>query len=759
MRKNRNKRSKTRILSLIIGMSLVLTGCGAETEDIPELLEPVSTNESYRPVEYGDIGKNIIKIGSVVPNDYCHFYTTSVNIESIDVSIGDYVEAGDVIATASQESADSSLEEAQAQLDNQIATHDINQKIYEENQSKLSWLIKAYEEAGDTETADAYKLEKATNAENNRYDNLLYEHQIADTREEIEEKQEISDNNTMVARHSGYVTYVKDISTSYQVEASENVVIISDYDDAYIEISDEEVSTKGYSSYNMMYTIIDGTRYDITEYKYTNEELATAQSNKTYPCVRFKLADASGSLLTVGNLAPLYFSASDVSNVLIIGNDSLQEEGENYFVYVKNESGEKERRDIVIGAYDDNYTEVVSGLSEGEMVCYTSDVMVPSEYSEYEVALGDLRVTVSADEQTLKPISYKTYEAPVSGECTLINVNKGDAVNEGDLLFTIDSGGGSAELLQMENEIKSAVNDYNDSLASYNDEITSISNEIKEYQNGTKQEGYTTDTATPSDAEAETEEGGTGDNTLYMTKRLNCDLNIAKYNKELLTLNYNSQMDSLNSSYEELKENNDGSGNVSVYAESSGTVEEIYYVTGNNVEAGAYMISIGSDSDMKIAVTVDEGDGMLINQRITFVSNEDESVKITGRCIGSNINSSKVYITTINDKVYITSTTAYGLQCYYVEVDDDSYYDAPESYKAAYDTMTLENVITVPSSLIYTETNKTNGKVYNYVWKVYDGELIKQYVQIDETLKDVSNTCILSGVSEGDILARESGGQ
>lgn len=60
----------------------------------------------------------------------------------------------------------------------------------------------------------------------------------------------------------------------------------------------------------------------------------------------------------------MYFSTSTAANVLVVGNDSLYEEGDKYFVYVKTDSSDKEKREIKIGAQDDNYTEVKSGLSE-----------------------------------------------------------------------------------------------------------------------------------------------------------------------------------------------------------------------------------------------------------------------------------------------------------------------------------------------------------------------------------------------------------
>ena len=63
----------------------------------------------------------------------------------------------------------------------------------------------------------------------------------------------------------------------------------------------------------------------------------------------------------MGNTVSLYFSTSDAKDVLTVGNDSIYEENNQKFVYVKTDSSEKERRDIETGASDNNYTEVVSG--------------------------------------------------------------------------------------------------------------------------------------------------------------------------------------------------------------------------------------------------------------------------------------------------------------------------------------------------------------------------------------------------------------
>ena len=94
--------------------AMTMTGCGKEkSEKVPDLLEPVSTNEAYRPVTYGDIGRKVIKTGTIVPTDYCYYYETSATLSKVYVNVGDEVKKGTVLAdvgdgTDSSDSSDGS---------------------------------------------------------------------------------------------------------------------------------------------------------------------------------------------------------------------------------------------------------------------------------------------------------------------------------------------------------------------------------------------------------------------------------------------------------------------------------------------------------------------------------------------------------------------------------------------------------------------------------------------------------------------------
>ena len=90
-------------MSVLCSVSLV--ACGTKYADAPALLEPVSGTESYREVSVGDVGALKIAYGSIVPTEHAVFWTTQVNVAEVLVDVGDYVEAGQVVATADLEAA------------------------------------------------------------------------------------------------------------------------------------------------------------------------------------------------------------------------------------------------------------------------------------------------------------------------------------------------------------------------------------------------------------------------------------------------------------------------------------------------------------------------------------------------------------------------------------------------------------------------------------------------------------------------------
>ena len=117
-------------LSCFLIASILFCGCG-KTEEVPELIDPASGVQAFRPVERRMIGDPKILIGQVTPKEYCHFFKKTMDIKEITCDIGQYVNEGDILAYADVEKLQEELEETKAALNLCIAKHDINQPIFE----------------------------------------------------------------------------------------------------------------------------------------------------------------------------------------------------------------------------------------------------------------------------------------------------------------------------------------------------------------------------------------------------------------------------------------------------------------------------------------------------------------------------------------------------------------------------------------------------------------------------------------------------
>ncbi len=81
---------------------------------------------------------------------------------------------------------------------------------------------------------------------------------------------------------------------------------------------------------------------------------------------------ASGKLLPVGLTAAVEVTCQQAKDALIVPAQALYEpDGQSAYVYILNDLGEPEKREVVIGLKTVASAEVTSGLSEGEKIITT----------------------------------------------------------------------------------------------------------------------------------------------------------------------------------------------------------------------------------------------------------------------------------------------------------------------------------------------------------------------------------------------------
>ena len=143
-----------------------------------------------------------------------------------------------------------------------------------------------------------------------------------------------------------------------------------------------------------------------------------------------------------------------MEDVLYVGNDSIYEDDQGSFVYVKN-GEQREQRYIETGVSDTVNTEVISGLSEGEKVYYTSEAAWPDAYEEYTVsAPTNYDSMFYTNRYAIADTMRINYTSPYEGTIQEICVSNGDYVQKGDVLLKVRTNEGSAKLAEMRSGIE-----------------------------------------------------------------------------------------------------------------------------------------------------------------------------------------------------------------------------------------------------------------------------------------------------------------
>ena len=783
--KIRNILSIKKLAVLGICVSFLAGGCGKMTESsIPELEEPVALNEAYRPVEYGTIGSIQVLMATAVPRDYCNYYSANVNISQIYVEPGDTVNAGDVLAVCDVDEAKKQLQECQAALAHENETYEISAQISDtqikmwENQAaqqdnnehnKMDTadgaMADAYEINTDTNidervadmgefsteqtdknesTDEDYNTQIATEQENQRYDKQLHEYRVQKINEQIALYQQLVDDGTLKAAHSGLVTYTKKLTEGRSAAAYENIVIVSDTDDLVLDIKDTAINEYKYSDYDKKYVIVDGEKYDVTESQYTSEVMVLSKINNRYPDVCVESREKPS--LTAGQMYPVYFEKTKANQALVVGKDSIYKDGDTRYVYVKNDEGGREKRIITTGESDENYTQVTEGLKEGELVYYNSTDQVPTKYSKYTVTRSDFDIANYGVQYSRSDAGTITETCDYEGQIVSVNVKQDDTVEKGMLLYVVDTGEGKAAITEAKNAIDSENESYAQKLADYDKQVKDLS------EGGSSAEENNRQDEKPD--------------TAYDEQQLKLNLQLLDLQKKLAGADHTYQLSRLQSAYDSISAGNDGKGNISVYAKKDGKVSKVSVKAGDNVEEGADILQITGNSTDVLLVQVKESNSYKVYKDNIAdvgerVSLELDGTTIYGSCIGFagyGREAQKGYINQDDKGVHITGNTdsGYGNAAFYIKLDNGIPDDLTRASAVKFSYVSFKKVVVVPTSIIHKQVNPMDkDDISYYVWKIDGDSVVKQPVILSDYTSG-SNTLVLYGIDEGDEICLAS---
>jgi len=762
MRKNwlkLKKKIRVRTAAVLVMAEVILalgsfTGCGNVTADVPELLEPVSSVNAYRPASKRLIGSITNYDGVIVPKEYPVYAEKTETIEEIKVGVGDYVKKGDVIAISSVSDKSEQITSLQNEIASLSRERTKTKNISEATIKKLGYERKIEEYLQNTEMVNQKTMDILIEQENQRYNLAVIDNAISEKRSEISELQEESANNTFTAPYSGQVTFVKDMTQTNIINPFENIAVISDYNDLYIETTDTNIGHYNLSDYKSKWAYINNKKVELVEHKYSNEEISYSDSIKKYPNMAF---DAPGATLTLGTDVVLFFLEEDDTPKLVVGKDSINYENDEYFVYVKGEGDKNEKRIVEVGVSDDYYTEIKSGLEEGELVFYKNDALIPKSYDTVVASIGDYRESLTTDIMDFAYPYYEIYTAEVGG--TYKKLRDIGKATTGDALFSIESSVGRAELDKIKEDISDLDQERTRASREYQYNKSDLETEIR---GADRVDPDVLEPGTETDADAMTVR-----DTLYKAEIKECELDILTYEEDYENKEYAAQRAILSAEYAKKEKGTkkmDGKSDYVEYSVAPGQISAVPYSEDRAVDEGAFVMTeqlqgndTGRTKILAMMGTTSAATTLESAKLGSTVKMKNKKESWTGTCIGQNGIKDKFFLFTDDGKPRITQSTPFNkavVYQFYLEMDGEiSETDIMQTELSFY-CCDIRDVVVIPASSLKVEIAQLSGNEKYYVWKVIDGEIVKEYVDVYHPEAASSVKYILNGVEDGDIVLK-----
>lgn len=365
-----------RVLGVCMAAMLVLSGCGtAQTEEVPELINAVGVDMDTAVVEKRDLSGVMSYAAQVVPTIESMSFLSSGNIENLYVSIGDHVKKGKVLATiyGGSSATKSMREEIQAMKETNEDLNRQSQYDIDMLQENLSNLKKSYKNAKNSGEKKQIKAQIISQEQ----DIIIAKEKLKQQKET--QNLEIKQKERKLAAANSKVKNTKLVSTidgevvstcggtGYMIQGGTVAVRVANMEKPRLKTT--YVSSSILAKASNYVALIDGKEYAVEaeeqEVSRQDIEMGNFPANTW-----FNFVDKDVSV-KVGKSAAIELYSDSVKDALVVPSNAVFRSGEESYVYVV--SGDAKTKTIVTtGTKTDAYTQIVTGVNEGDVV-YVED--------------------------------------------------------------------------------------------------------------------------------------------------------------------------------------------------------------------------------------------------------------------------------------------------------------------------------------------------------------------------------------------------
>lgn len=360
------------IAAFALGTAVIsLTGCGEKAEvAVPELIEPVGIDVDTAVVKKMDFSSVESFQGEIVPNIKGLYFLSSGNIGKMYVSTGEKVRKGQLLATLS--SVNSGVKQMQKQIketqkQNKEANR-ISQCDIDEMREELQQLKSQLKKEKNKEAKAGLKKQIAEKEEDIAIAALRLSQQketqaleLKHMRQDIELAKKQTKESKLISPVNGEI-----ISTAggsgYMVQAGVTAVNVADMEHPRVRTA--YVATSEIAKASSYVAMVNGKQYRVKveeqEIDAMDIEMGNMPSNTW-----FDFVDAVN--LKVGDSATIELYNDMAKGALVVPSNAVYRVKRQSYVY-KMEGDVKVKTDVTLGTKTDAYTQILTGLKEGDVV-------------------------------------------------------------------------------------------------------------------------------------------------------------------------------------------------------------------------------------------------------------------------------------------------------------------------------------------------------------------------------------------------------
>lgn len=348
------------IAFILVLISVFLSACSKA----PELLSPLGFDENSMVVERGTM-YNMTKTENVVMYEITDITVQSDSIiKNVNVALGDEVKTGDVIISLDGNSVTEKAKEIDKQIESKQADNAYLNAVKESeiNVAELEYELMVQNGASSEELSA--KRSEITNLQNYYYQTKLkQEKELSElTLSKMEGGNVDSD---LMAPCDGVIMYLSNWNASENVAKGTCMAVIGKKDTKVI--LGEYLEADFIASCDEYYALINGKRYGVTNSPVDKNQEALTEVFGGILQNTYYLNEGMDEV-DYGDVVNVIFISDKKEDVLYVPDEGVFNDIDGYYVYVKNEDGEKVRRDVQIGTVWNTAVEIISGVEEGEII-------------------------------------------------------------------------------------------------------------------------------------------------------------------------------------------------------------------------------------------------------------------------------------------------------------------------------------------------------------------------------------------------------